>query len=116
MTGVIMSSGRVWQEQRKFMHATLNNLGLGSKDKMEAVIEQEAVALCDRIRDATKGGKPLKMSGLFLYTVNNVVWRILTGKKTKYNDPELLILLDALMDFFETLNPGVRPHMFIRIQ
>ena len=77
-----MSEGKIWQEQRKFLHATLNDLGMGSKDKMEAIIEQETLVLQERIREITKGNKPLKVNTFFLHTVNNIIWRMIMSPYT----------------------------------
>jgi hypothetical protein len=106
LTGTVFSNGKVWQEQRKFMHATLNDLGMGRRDTMETIIEQETSSLVDRIREDKRKNKTFKVKGFFLYTVNNIIWRMVTGERTKYNDPDLLELIDGMLEFFDALNPG----------
>ncbi len=45
--GVGSGDGPVWLEQRRFMLKHLSDLGMGNKDTMEDVIEQEAEQYVD---------------------------------------------------------------------
>ncbi len=40
--GTGFSDGKLWNDQRKFLMKTLSNLGMGKKDTMQDIVEQEA--------------------------------------------------------------------------
>ncbi len=56
--GPLVSDGQIWQEQRKFVVRNLSDLGMGKRDTMEDVIEQEAEQLAETWKK-TKGS-PIK--------------------------------------------------------
>ena len=58
MNGVVMSEGKEWYDQRRFMLKSLSDLGMGKRDTMEEIIEQESRQLADLFK--LKEGQPLK--------------------------------------------------------
>ncbi len=44
------SEGPIWTEQRKFMAKNLSDLGMGNKDTMDEVIEQEAEQMAETFK------------------------------------------------------------------
>ena len=69
------------------MLTTLNDLGMGRKETIETIVEQEAEILLQKLRDQIKNKSTFKPNGFFLPTTSNVIWRMVTGKKTKHDDP-----------------------------
>jgi hypothetical protein len=102
--GGTASSGKVWHEQRKFMLHNLSDLGMGSKDTMESVIAQEVEYLGKRIKAIC--GKEMAVQGFFLTAANNVIWRLITGKRTKQDEQELVDLIARVSKFFDAFDPG----------
>ncbi len=48
------------------------------------VFLQEAAILCERVREESNGGRAaLKVNYYFMTAINNVVWSITTGKRSK---------------------------------
>ena len=80
---------------------------MGSKDKMEAIIAEEAHMLSNTIVQATQGGKkPLQIKCFFLNPIFNVLWRVTTGKRPESNEPELLKVIKSLIGSLESFKPG----------
>ncbi len=46
------------------------------------------------------------MQGIFMACTNNVIWRIITGRRTQQDDPELKDLTERIDKTFQNLDPG----------
>ena len=55
--GIVSAEGQEWYDQRKFMFKCLSDLGMGKRDTMEEVIEQESRSLGELFK--TKKGQPI---------------------------------------------------------
>jgi len=84
-----------------FTIQTLGSLGLGKKGPMDVIIREEVSATLDVFHKAANDGKPLRMNRRFPPAINNVVWRLLTGKRTAQDDPELVHLTDCICELFK---------------
>lgn len=62
MLGIATSEGNIWYEQRKFIVKNLSDLGMGKRDTMEDVIDQEADQLVDLMRHFTGNRKNAHVS------------------------------------------------------
>ena len=107
LSGPLFSNGQAWVEQRKFMFQNMSNLGMGKKDTMEDIISQEVSILCETLAKRIKeGDNPVTINHVFMTAVNNVVWRMVTGKRSKQSDPEMVVLTKNVWDFFRVLERG----------
>ena len=62
-------------------HLLQRQLSINKKYKIAL---QEATILCERFKRESDGGKsPIGVNNNFMTAVNNIVWRILTGKRSK---------------------------------
>uniref|UniRef100_A0A8C0RAC4 Cytochrome P450 2J2 n=1 Tax=Canis lupus familiaris TaxID=9615 RepID=A0A8C0RAC4_CANLF len=95
-SGLIMSSGQIWKEQRRFTLATLKNFGLGRKS-IEERIQEEAHHLIQAIEE--ENGQPFNPHFKINNAVSNIICSITFGKRFEYQDEqfqELLRLLDEV--------------------
>ena len=88
--GIIFSSGTFWKSQRRFVYSHLQNLGFG-KSSFEEKIMQEVNAYVSALNDT--GGKPYDIAALTQVSVANVVYSIVCGKRSEYDDPVFLTIL-----------------------
>ncbi len=95
--GLIMSNGKVWQEQRRFCLQALRDLGYGKKGMEEHVMDE--VGELQKFLEST-GGQPIDTRNRFNIIVVNALWTVMTGERLSPEDPKLpnlLSLLDQLI-------------------
>ncbi|KAM5257178.1 cytochrome P450 2J2-like [Ctenodactylus gundi] len=101
--GLIMSSGQMWKEQRRFTMTTLRNIGLGKKS-LEERIQEEACHLLKAI--AQENGQPFDPHFKLNSAVSSIICSITFGKCFEYQDGrfrELLRLLDEVLHLEATM-------------
>uniref|UniRef100_A0A8C8TJU4 Cytochrome P450 2J2-like n=1 Tax=Peromyscus maniculatus bairdii TaxID=230844 RepID=A0A8C8TJU4_PERMB len=89
-TGLLMSSGQTWKEQRRFALMTFKNFGLGKKS-LEQRIQEEALHLADAIGE--EEGHPFDPYLKITNGVSNVICSITFGKRFEYDDGQFQELL-----------------------
>ena len=76
--GIIGSSGKVWQEQRRFTLRNLRDFGFG-KVSMEGLIQEEVEKCIEML--SQESGKVTKLSLKLNIAILNALWKLLTGEK-----------------------------------
>lgn len=105
--GMAETWGDAWREQKKFILSQLGDLGMKRNDVLEDMVSQEAVKLTQQLERIMKenDGK-VDFSRRFLPVSNNVIWRLLTGKNTALDDPELLRMTHLVAEVFINMSPA----------
>ena len=83
--GVVFSSGRTWDEQRKFVLKKLSEFGVG-KSRLEATVAEQVELLADLLRKESLTG-PVKLGQRFSISLVNSIWNIVTGSQFSLDDP-----------------------------
>ncbi|MPC23701.1 Cytochrome P450 2D27 [Portunus trituberculatus] len=84
--GVIGTSGRLWQEQRRFVLHHLRDLGFG-KSSYEPIMVEEIAELIDHL--VKNEGHPVEMTRLFNRSVINILWAMVMGRRYPYGHVKL---------------------------
>ncbi len=101
--GVLSSSGRTWQEQRRFSLHALRDLGFGKNNTEELALE-ETSELCSYLESTQ--GQPVNIRNKFNVAILNSLWRISTSERLSHDDNRLVHLV-LLLDRF--LQEGGKP-------
>nr|WBB44916.1 methyl farnesoate epoxidase [Chrysogorgia stellata] len=94
--GLLMADEAFWSEQRRFAMRHMKDFGFG-KASMENVVLEEVDDLIQAVRK-TPGGL-VKIDTIFNLPVINILWRIVTGRRYKIDDPEVLQIIRSINDF-----------------
>ena len=74
--GLLLSSGNIWHEQRRFAFRLLRDLGMG-KSSLEATVQAEILALFTEWKKST--GKPVDVNVSLNISITNIIWAIAAG-------------------------------------
>ena len=97
--GIVFSSGKTWDEQRKFILKTLSDHGVGKSPLEGTVMEQVGLLVKLLRKDAVKGA--VKLGDRFSISLVNSIWNIVTGSQFDLEDPFIHNLykgIDAFID------------------
>ncbi|GLD50505.1 cytochrome P450 2J6-like protein [Lates japonicus] len=89
-TGLLLSNGNPWKQQRRFALHTLRNFGLGKKS-LELSIQQECQYLAEAF--AVQKGKPFNASLLIHNAVSNIICCLVFGDRFEYTDKQFQSIL-----------------------
>ncbi len=88
--GMLLSQGRTWSEQRRFVVRHLRDFGF-ARDSMEELISREVDDLCRVLEEeAAAEGAPSDLAGSMGISVVNSLWRIAVGERFRLDDPGVL--------------------------
>uniref|UniRef100_A0A8C2I044 Protein-glutamine gamma-glutamyltransferase K-like n=2 Tax=Cyprinus carpio TaxID=7962 RepID=A0A8C2I044_CYPCA len=96
--GLIMSSGHMWRQQRRFAVATLKYFGVGKKT-LENFILQECRFLCDSIQ--TERGLPFDPQHFVTDAVANIICGLVFGHRFEYDDHNFHLMQKYLDEFLQ---------------
>ncbi|XP_050694745.1 cytochrome P450 2L1-like isoform X2 [Eriocheir sinensis] len=107
-TGLAGSSGREWQDQRRFVLHHLRDLGFG-KSNYEPMMLEEITELTDHLAKQEGEGKKLEIKHLFNRSILNILWGMIMGKRYPYGDPRLAKVMKGMSqledyNFLQTLH------------
>ncbi|CAG0914187.1 unnamed protein product [Notodromas monacha] len=103
-TGLILSSGTPWKEQRRFTLRTLRDFGFG-KTSLEGIILDELRELVAEIRpEGISKDQPFvaELDSCLNAAVTNVIWWLVASKRVTKHDEEfknILSIIEKIMDF-----------------
>ena len=90
--GVLLSQGRDWREQRRFLLRNLRDFGFG-KSEMEDTLLDEIEKLCNEYNKFV--GKPVCLDNTLNLSIVNALWAILVGEKLPLDDPKILKIVSS---------------------
>ena len=98
--GVVFSSGKTWDEQRKFVLKKLSEFGVG-KSRLEDTITEQVELLIKVLRkDSSKG--PVHLGQRFSVSIINSIWNIVTGSQFDLDDPLVHSIYQGIDKFIDS--------------
>ena len=101
--GVLLASGPVWRQQRRFSLTVFRSLGVG-KTSFDEQMAAEADNLCQAI--AEYSGEPFDPRRLLMMATSNMICALTFGKQFDYNDAEFHRLLNILDERVKLIGSG----------
>ncbi|XP_072045919.1 cytochrome P450 2J5-like [Amphiura filiformis] len=101
--GVLMTSGDLWKQQRKFSLSALRSMGVG-KSSFEDQISRETGVLITEL--SKKTGQVFDPRKLIVNAVSNVICSVVFGKQYSYDDPEFRKLLEIAERHIQLVGAG----------
>jgi len=96
--GIIMTDGKVWMEQRRFVLKTLRDFGFGKKS-MESLVHDEVTELIESLKKDVN--KPIHIDGRFNIAVFNALWTIVAGERYSHSESKVQQLIHGLSSSME---------------
>ena len=108
--GVLLSQGRGWREQRRFLLRNLRDFGFG-KSEMEDTLLDEIEKLCNEYKKLV--GKPVCLDNTLNLSIVNALWAILVGEKLPLDDPKLKGIVTSVNKVIRESRGGSRMAAFL---
>lgn len=102
--GILLSSGDLWREQRRFALSVLRDLGMG-KNITERRIQMEASCLQEELREMA--GRPFEPNPILTRTVSNVICQFVFGFRANAEDYEFQKFNQMMKKIFQEGNSTV---------
>ena len=61
------SQGKVWKDNRKMFMGTLTAMGMGNKNKMEPIIQEEVLEFCTLLKDKMQGSSEVTVVCIYFF-------------------------------------------------
>ena len=98
--GVVFSSGKTWDQQRKFILKKLSEFGVG-KSRLEETITEQVDLLVNVLRkDSCKG--LVQLGQRFSVSMVNSIWNIVTGSQFDLDDPLVHSIYQGIDRFIDS--------------
>ena len=98
MTGVLLSAGYIWHQQRRFTLRTLRDFGFG-KQGMEGMIKEEVSQFKQYIESNIN--EPMDFHQNLMLPILNALWKITVGERFDYDNARLLDINHRLSETFK---------------
>ena len=98
LSGVFLSEGKTWVDQRRFALRTLRDFGFG-KQGMEELIQEEVELFKAFI--LKNGEESFDFNNKLNLPILNALWRITVGERFEYDNPKLLSIVQRLTEAFK---------------
>ena len=110
--GLVLASGHVWTQQRKFTQATFRSFGVGTKSFEEKIV-LESQALIKELTDNFKD-TVFDPEHIIVNAVSNIICAVVFGQRFNYTDDKFRYFQNLAMQQTE-LGRNLFPEMFLPI-
>ncbi|KAJ8029293.1 Cytochrome P450 2U1 [Holothuria leucospilota] len=96
--GIALGNGKVWQEQRKFVHQIFRDFGVGNASFEDAIVE-EANFPTDALLQSD--GKVINLEHHISNAVSNIISSVSFGQRFEYDDKKFQCILAKFEDIMQ---------------
>ena len=98
-----MAKGDFWEEQRRFSHRNMRELGFG-KSSIEDQMMEEINDLISEMSETAKSNAEhvVEFNDIFKLSIVNIVWGIVGLKCYRRSDPTFKKLFDSIDEFLQS--------------
>ncbi|KAK4004618.1 cytochrome P450 18a1 [Daphnia magna] len=101
--GIINTEGKMWKEQRRFLHERLRHFGMkhmgDGREKMENRIMIEVYQMITELAD--KKSAPVELGSYLSSAVSNVICSLLMSVRFRHDDPKFIRFTNLIDDGFK---------------
>eukprot|EP00094_Tigriopus_californicus_P013115 TCALIF_12682-PA protein Name:"Similar to Cyp303a1 Probable cytochrome P450 303a1 (Drosophila melanogaster)" AED:0.09 eAED:0.09 QI:108/0.85/0.87/1/0.85/0.75/8/29/490 len=98
--GVISTQGQIWRHNRRFSLTTLKEFGFGNKGMWSIIADEAGIIVTDL--KTQWDGQDLMVNQTFNISVLNILFKIVSGKRYRPDDPEMKELMRVLALVFKS--------------
>ncbi|CAG9759473.1 unnamed protein product [Ceutorhynchus assimilis] len=101
--GVINTSGKLWKDQRRFLHDGLRHFGMSYLSSRKAQMEKRIVSEVDDFLTVLKAtnGQPIDLNPVLAVSVSNVICDVLMSVKFFHNDARFSRFMELIEEGFK---------------
>nr|WDY85991.1 cytochrome P450 18A1 [Pagiophloeus tsushimanus] len=101
--GVINTSGRLWKDQRRFLHDGLRHFGMSYLSSRKAQMEKRIVIEVDDFLGILKAtnGQPVDLNPVLAVSISNVICDVLMSVKFSHNDARFIRFMELIEEGFK---------------
>ncbi|ENN72442.1 hypothetical protein YQE_10910, partial [Dendroctonus ponderosae] len=103
LAGVINTSGKLWKEQRRFVHDGLRHFGMSYLSSRKARMEKRIVSEVDDFLQILQAanGEPLDLNPVLAVSISNVICDVLMSVKFSHNDSRFIRFMELIEEGFQ---------------
>lgn len=100
--GVINTAGKLWKDQRRFLHDGLRHFGMSYLGSRKAQMEKRIVSEVDDFLNVLKSsnGQPLDLNPVLAVSISNVICDVLMSVKFSHNDSRFIRFMELIEEGF----------------
>ncbi|XP_076251776.1 cytochrome P450 18a1 [Rhynchophorus ferrugineus] len=100
--GVINTQGKLWKDQRRFLHDGLRHFGMSYLGSRKAQMEKRIVSEVDDFLTILKAskGQPIDLNSVLAVSISNVICDVLMSVKFSHNDARFIRFMELIEEGF----------------
>ncbi|KAJ8985266.1 hypothetical protein NQ317_007051 [Molorchus minor] len=114
--GVVNTAGKLWKDQRRFLHEGLRHFGMSYLGSRKAQMENRIMSEVEEFLCVLKAkqDKPVDLNPIFAVSISNVICDVLMSVRFSHNDARFIRFMDLIEQGFKLFS-SLEAALFIPI-